>query len=143
MVTKNHIRSVGELLIADSVILNKIKSRNRIYVKNPFKNNPKTIAITLWLDTESVVGVNLPANNYNFEIGIWNIIGNNNSLEDMMDVKDKVIDLVNKKPDTLNAQGYGTKFRTFDLVSAVLSDEYVGSMKLWFLPCIFNCIIGD
>ena len=64
-------------------------------------------------------------------------------METLTDMKDRVRVLVNNLPDTINAQGFATKVRTFDLVSAVMVEEFVGSLKMWYLPCIFDCIIDD
>jgi len=141
MTSSDIIKSVGEILIADSTINSYI--RNRCYTKYPLKPNSKSPLITLWIDDIGVLPGNLPAGNYRFEIGIWNSINNGSSLEVISTIKDRIRTLVNKNPDTINAQGNGTKVRLFDLVSAIMDEDFVGDLKMWYLPCMFDCIIGD
>lgn len=141
MTSKNIIKNIGDILLGDPTITSYIS--NRLSAKGGFKASV-TPYITLWIDCDDGnVGINLPAGRYSFEVGVWNSSDKSQALETLLDIKDRVVALLNKQETTINAGTHTTKVRTFDLVSAVRSDEYLGSLKLWYLPCIFECIIGD
>jgi len=140
MVSKNIIKAVGTILLADATITGYISSR--CYAKKPMTSSMTTPLLTMWIDDNGQHG-NLPGGNYTFEVGIWNSIINSTALETIQDLKDRVKTLLHNKVSTINSQGVDTNVYIFDWVSANLSDEHVGELKLWYMPCIFSCIIGD
>lgn len=140
MTSKNIILSLGDIFLADENLTADIGTR--CYARRPMTTKMVTPMITMWLDDSNMIS-DLPAGNYQVEIGIWNNMYNNGALEKISDIKDRTKVLVNNKPGTINSQGHNTKVRTFDFISGVLSDEYLGELKLWYIPCIYNCIIGD
>ena len=138
--SKNLIKSLVEIIRGDFLINSYVKSR--CYAKSPLKPDSVTPLVGVWFDDDATIG-GLPAGNGICEIGVWNNIDNAKCLEVILDIKDRVKILVNQKPDVINSLGYITKVRTFDLVSGSISDEHIGSLKMWYLPLFFSCIIGD
>ncbi len=142
MTSASIISSVRKVLINDAEILSYIKNSKRCILQATLKPKAKTPLLTLWLDDSTIIS-DLPAGNYVFEIGIWVSISVSSAQTKMLALKDRIKTLVNKNPDIINTQGFGAKVRTFDLVSAIKSDENIGALKLYYMPCIFDCIIGD
>jgi hypothetical protein len=138
--TSNLIKAVRELLIADAALNNYI--RNRCFVRAPMVDSKATPSITLWVDDGKVIS-DLPAGEYDFTIDLFNSVENPSCMETIVTMKDRVKAVLNKNPSVINNKGYNTKVRIFDLSSAVLNDDLLGVQKLWHLPCVFNCIIGD
>lgn len=145
VISKNIIKAVRTILLADATITSYITTKEntyRCYARMPMKSDMITPTLTLWLDDNGQIS-NLPGGKYTFEVSIWNSILNSTALTVVQDIKDRIKVLLHNKATTINSQGVDTNVYTFDWVSANLSDEHVGELKLWYMPCIFNCIIGD